>query len=220
MSRPSTIAIDGPVASGKTAVGRLLAQRLEYRFLDTGSMYRAVTWVALKRDMSPYDEAMLGQLAQETVMDIRWDNGMRVLVDRCDITDELRQPEVERAVSLISRVGLVRRALVEQQQHLASGGRIVVAGRDVGTVVLPQADLKLFLRASPEERAQRRYTELVAQSQQTPLKQVLEELEQRDRLDSCRTESPLRPAEDAHLLDTDGIDVEQVVERILAMMEV
>ena len=181
-------------------------------------MYRAITWIALKRDMSPDDAAGLGRLAQESIVDIQWDNGTRVLMEQCDITNDLRRPEVERAVSLVSRVGTVRRALVEEQRRLAFRGHIVMAGRDIGTVVLPRADLKLFLRASPEERAQRRYAELAAQGQQTTLEQVLKELEQRDRLDSERLESPLRPAEDAHLLDTDGIDAEQVMERILTLM--
>ena len=220
MIRPSIIAIDGPVASGKTVVGRLLSQRLGYRFLDTGSMYRAITWMALKRHISPKDIATLTRLAEEVTIVINADGDEQVLANQCDVTPYLRRPEVGQTVSQVSQVAGVRRALVRQQRHLAAPGEIVVVGRDIGTVVLPDADLKLFLRASPEERARRRYEELLAEGPEVSYQQVLEELQLRDGIDAQRSMSPLKPAHDAHLLDTDGIEVEEVVERVLALIQV
>jgi cytidylate kinase len=216
---PSAIAIDGPVAAGKTAVGRLLSRRLGYRFLDTGTMYRAVTWLALERGIDVEDEEALARLAREAVIEVSQE-GQRdtVQVNGRDITQVIRRPEVEQNVSLVARLPRVRRALVEKQRAIADGGSIVMAGRDIGTVVLPDAGLKVFLLASVEERARRRYLELRGMGQDVAYEEVLRELKMRDKLDSERSHSPLRPAPDAHLIDTDGVDVEQVVERILALM--
>ncbi|MFW6126393.1 MAG: (d)CMP kinase [Chloroflexota bacterium] len=215
MPRPSTIAVDGPVASGKSTVSRMLAQRLGYRYVDTGMMYRAVTWKALRLDIGLEDEGELTRLAATTRMDVTAD---AVLVDVEDVTAELRGVEVEKGVSLVAKVKGVRDVLVEQQRELARGGNIVMAGRDIGTVVLPDADFKVYLLASLEERARRRYNDLVKQGQTADLQAVLADLRTRDEIDSGRAISPLQPAEDATLIDTDGLSIEEVLSRILRMV--
>ena len=154
MPRPAIIAIDGPVAAGKTSVGRLLSRQLRYRFLDTGIMYRAITWLALDLGMSLEDEEALGRLARATVIGLKDGEEDTAIVDGREVSEELRQPRIDRAVSLVARVPEVRRALVEQQRAVAKVGQIVVVGRDIGTAVLPDADLKLYLVASVFERGE------------------------------------------------------------------
>ena len=217
MPRPAIIAIDGPVAAGKTSVGKLVARRLNYRFLDTGIMYRAITWLAIKKGIDREDEAALGRLARETVIRLGEQDDDAITIDGREVAEELREPEVDRAVSLVARLGDVRSALVEQQREIAKGGQIVVAGRDIGTVVLPRADLKLFLLASVSERANRRYLELTEQGYSGQQGQVLKDLKARDQLDTGRELSPLRPAPDAVLLETDGTGVERMVEKVLEL---
>ncbi|MBI4337767.1 MAG: (d)CMP kinase [Chloroflexi bacterium] len=221
MPRPLTIAIDGPVAAGKTVVGRLLAQHLGYSFLDTGLLYRAVTWVVLQKRISLEDAGALGWLAASANIQVAGlaSHEHRVLVDGQDVTPYLRRPEVEAAVSQVSAVPAVRRALLPQQRAIAQLGGVVLAGRDIGTVVLPDADLKVFLEASPAERARRRLQELEAKGQGGSVTAVQKEVERRDRLDAERATSPLVPAPDAHRINTDGLNVEQVVERILALVD-
>jgi len=223
MSQPLTIALDGPVASGKTTVGQRLAQRLGYRFVDTGAMYRAITWRALQLGMDLQGGASLGDLAASTRLELVWGNEhgrpFSVLVEGRDVTPELRQPEVDAGVSLVARVPQVRRALVEQQRALARQGPVVMAGRDIGTVVLPQAELKVYLEASPEVRALRRYHELRGLGIEANYQQILEQLTRRDDMDSSRQDSPLRPAPDAHRLNTDNLTLEQVVDAVLRVME-
>ncbi len=219
MATPRVIALDGPVAAGKTAVGKLVAQRLKYRFLDTGSMYRAVTWQALEEAV-PLEAPALAALAQRArIRVVESPQGTRILVGERDVTDLLRSPKVEGAVSIVSQVLEVRQAMVRQQQEIALEGRIVMAGRDIGTVVLPDAELKVYLTASVEERARRRYDELRALGQQVTYEAVLAGLHERDRLDSQRAHSPLRPAADARMIDTDGVGLEQVVAEILTLAE-
>ena len=181
-------------------------------------MYRALAWLALDRGIDVEDEEVLGRLAQETAIRVQEQDGSGVLIDGREVTAELRQPEVDRSVSLVARVPDVRSALVAQQREIAEEGRIVVVGRDIGTVVLPYADLKLFLVASGAERARRRYVESAQQGSSAEYYQVLKDLETRDELDTDRTNSPLRPAPDAILLDTDGIGVEQVVEKVMDLI--
>lgn len=219
MPRPTAIAIDGPVASGKTSVGRLLARRLGYRFLDTGVMYRAVAWEALRRGVPLTGEALSHLAGQLRIEVLPANGGERVLVDGEEVTGQLRRPEVERVVSLVARVPGVRRALVALQRDFARRGPVVMAGRDIGTDVLPHAPLKVFLEASPAERARRRREELRSQGQEVSLQEVMREIEERDRLDSQRACSPLRPAPDARLLSTDGLGVEEVVQRIMRWVE-
>ena len=215
MQERRAIAIDGPVAVGKTVVGRLLARRLGFRFLDTGVMYRAVTLAALEREMPLEDDAGLARLAQEIVIDVlETDTGRDVLVDGVDVTGRLRAPDVDHGASVVSQVQGVREALVRKQRAMADQGRWVVVGRDVGTVVLPDAEVKVFLEASVEERARRRYQEICAKGANVDADVVRSELEERDRRDIHRAHSPLRAAPDAHRVVTDGLTVEQVVEHI------
>ena len=211
----SVIAIDGPVAAGKTMVGRELARRLGFKYLDTGVMYRCITWLAL-RNATPMDDVdALGKLARANPIRLDGQDSDRVLVGGLSVGPELRNPEVDNNVSLVSKVTAVRRALVQQQQSLALEGKIVVVGRDIGTVVLPKADLKVYITASPKERARRRWRELLAKGQEVNFQQVLNETKARDDLDTTRADSPLRPAEDAWQLDTDNLSAEQVVQSIL-----
>ena len=214
----NSIAIDGLVASGKTAVGRLAAGWLGFRFLDTGAMYRAVTWVAIRREIGLEDAEALTRLAG--TIEIRLvpsEAGDRLVVDGEDVTDHLRDQDVERAVSQVSAVSGVRTAMVSQQRAVARQGPIVMVGRDIGTVVLPDADVKVFLEASVDVRAKRRYDELRSQGKSPEYQDVVDDLASRDKIDSERADSPLMPASDAVRLDTDDLTVDEVVERILTM---
>ena len=211
----SVIAIDGPVAAGKTVVGRKLAQQLGFRYLDTGVMYRAITWLSLQREIPAEDEEALGQLARDNPIRLQGQDSDKVLIGGAQVGPELRDPSVDRRVSLVSQVSQVRRALVQQQRALAKEGKIVLVGRDIGTVVLPGADLKIFVTASLEERARRRWRDQLAQRTETNYQQVLEETRSRDELDSHRADSPLKPAEDAWQMSTEGLSVDQVVNLIL-----
>ncbi len=211
----SVIAIDGPVAAGKTVVGRKLAQQLGFRYLDTGVMYRAITWLSLQREIPAEDEEALGQLARDNPIRLQGQDSDKVLICGAQVGPELRDPSVDRRVSLVSQVSQVRRALVQQQRALAKEGKIVLVGRDIGTVVLPDADLKIFVTASLEERARRRWRDQLAQRTETDYQQVLEETRARDDLDSHRADSPMKPAEDAWQVSTEGLSVDQVVNLIL-----
>ncbi len=219
----SIIAIDGPAASGKSTIGRLLAEQLGYIYLDTGVMYRAVTWAALVRDVPIQDEEGVSGLAGALRIDVlrpTVDDGRQctVLVDGQDVTPELRRPEVDRGVSPVSAYAGVRAALTEEQRRMGCAGRIVMVGRDIGTVVLPQADLKIYLDAALEERAGRRYREILARGESAVLSEVLDAVRRRDEIDSSRSLAPLQPAEDAVVIDTTLLSVEQVMERALALV--
>ncbi len=216
---PRYIAIDGPVASGKSAVGSRVARRLSYRFVDTGVMYRAITWLALERTVDLGDDSALAELAQRAKLDIDDGSGAaRVLVDGVDVTDRLRSHEVGEAVSHVSRVAGVRQAMVALQRQLAADGGVVMAGRDIGTVVLPDAPLKVYLDASPEERIRRRHEELLTAGRDATSDQVQQELALRDAIDSEREVSPLRPAEDAIIIHTDHLSLDEVVENIMELV--
>jgi cytidylate kinase len=214
-NQATVISIDGPVAAGKSVVGRLVAERLGYKFLDTGTMYRAITWIAIKRGLALEDERDLEDLAKSTLLELAGVHGERVLANGIDVTSYLRVTEVERAVSIVSRCASLRRELVKRQQALASEGHIVIVGRDIGTVVVPNAGVKVFLNASVQERARRRSVEMDRTGKALAMEKVQVDLERRDMLDTQRITSPLRPADDAHILDTDGLEVEQVVARIM-----
>ena len=203
------------MASGKSAVGSRVARELGYRFIDTGLMYRAVTLVALERGIDLHDETALARLADG--LSLTFEPPSRVVIDGVDVTPKLRTAEVGEAVSLVSRGPGVRRALVQLQRQLARDGGVVMVGRDIGTVVLPDAPLKAYLDASPEERVRRRHEELRAAGQDTSDAEVRQELGLRDRIDSERTASPLRPAEDAVHIDTDHLSLDEVVARILEL---
>lgn len=221
MSRPNTIAIDGPVASGKTSAGRMLAGKLGYRFLDTGLMYRALTWAAVHNNIDPMDVDTVVRLAQEPIINVHFDDSRvaSVYLGDWDATPYLRDPDVERHVSHVSRLAAVRKELVRQQRIIAGSGSIVMAGRDIGTVVLTNADLKIFLTASAEVRARRRSEEQSAMGQEASFEEVLAEVQERDFLDSQRRVGPLKPAEDAHIIHTDDLSLEQVVEWAMELIE-
>ena len=220
MGKPLAIAIDGPVASGKTAVGRLVARRLGMRFLDTGSMYRAVTRVALDRGVDLDDAEALTGLAERLDIRVSFTGGSdRLTADGADVTDGLRTPDVERGVSLVSRVPGVRRSLVAQQRRIAADGPIVMAGRDIGTVVLTDAPVKVYLDASARVRAKRRRSDPEDAGSEADERQVLESLIRRDKIDSERADSPLRPADGAIIVDTDDLGIEQVADKIVSLVE-
>lgn len=223
MSKQLTIAIDGPVASGKSTLAKSLADALGYLYFDTGAMYRAVTLAALQRKMNMDDQAAVEALAREVSIDLRppsQEDGRLydVLLDEVDCTWELRSPDVEAHVSQVSAYPGVRDALTEQQRRIGLRGAVVMAGRDIGTVVLPEADPKIFLTASQEERAQRRFEELQARGDSTSYAEVLESLKQRDAFDSSREVAPLRAAEDAITLVSDGMQAAEVLEEALALV--
>ena len=220
MGKPLAIAIDGPVASGKTAVGRLVARRLDMRFLDTGSMYRAVTRVALDAGVDLDDGDALTALAERLDLRVSVAAGSdRLTADGADVTDGLRTPDVERGVSLVSRVPGVRRSLVAQQRRIAADGPIVMAGRDIGTVVLTDAPVKVYLDASARVRAKRRRSDPEDAGSEADERQVLESLIRRDKIDSERADSPLRPADGAIIVDTDDLGIEQVADKIVSLVE-
>jgi len=213
-----TIAIDGPAASGKSTVGEALAERLNYLYLDTGVMYRAVTWAALERDISTEDEEATKRLAEQIRIEINEateDDGRQytVLVDGVDVTWAIRTPAVDAHVSTVSAHPGVRQALVPKQRRVALEEPVVMVGRDIGTVVLPDADLKIYLDASVEERARRRWQELQDRGKgEVVYQDVLESMRRRDRIDTNRDASPLRPAEDAVIIDTTDLSEKEVVE--------
>tara|TARA_B100002049_G_scaffold47914_1_gene33515 strand:- start:595 stop:1326 length:732 start_codon:yes stop_codon:yes gene_type:complete len=211
----SVIAIDGPVAAGKTVVGRELARALGFGYLDTGIMYRAITWLALNHGTTLDDETSLGELARSYPLGLMGEDSNQVLVDGYTLGPELRDSTVNRNVSIVSKASPVRRELVAQQRNTAAQGKIVMIGRDIGTVVLPDADLKVYLTASPEKRAQRRWQEMQDRGEAVELLTVLRETIARDEIDSGRDDSPLKPADDAWELNTDGLDIRQVVQKIV-----
>ena len=217
--KPQLIAIDGPVAVGKSSVGLRLAKRLGYIFFDTGMIYRAFTWKVIKSGVRPQDEPKLCDLATSTEFDFipSKDGALSVFIDGEDVTSKLLCPEIEELVASVAKVAGVRQATVSEQRALAQRGKVVMAGRDIGTVVLPSAELKIFLTASTELRATRRYKELLKRGQNSSLEIVLADLKRRDELDINRSVSPLKPAEDAIIINTEELDLEQVVDKIYAL---
>lgn len=208
------------MAVGKSSVGLLLAERLHFQFFDTGVMYRTFTWKALSTGLAATDAEALAELAEATQFQFVPGTGARLLVllDGKDVSSLIGAPEVERNVSLIAKLPRVRERMVSEQRRMASETRLVMAGRDIGTVVLPWADLKVFLQASIEERARRRFSELQSRGISISYTTVLAELRQRDHNDITRTLSPLKAAKDAITINTDGHKLEEVVERILTLV--
>ncbi len=218
MKTISMIAIDGPAASGKSTLAFRLARSLGYLYFDTGLMYRAVTWLALNQHVEISDEAAVTHLAQEVPIEVSsptQDDGRPcdVVVNHEDITWEIRKPEVEAHVSVVAAYAGVRHALSLQQRRIGLKGRVVMVGRDIGTVVLPDADLKIYLDASAEERARRRYEEILGRGGQANYDEILEKVIERDHIDSTRAIAPLKPADDAIILDSDKLDADMVFEK-------
>ncbi len=219
---PTSITIDGPASSGKSTIGEIVANRLNYLFFDTGSMYRAVTWAALQRLGGVGDEELVTHLAETVVIDVlpptvEDKRKADVLLDGVDITWDLRREEVDNHVSPVSAYAGVRAAMSAQQRRIGLRGKVVMVGRDIGTVVLPEAELKIYLDASVEERARRRYTELMARGVDISFEKVLAGLKKRDEIDSTRSVAPLRPAEDAVIIDSDRMSIDEVVAMVLSL---
>ncbi|MCD6310506.1 MAG: (d)CMP kinase [Candidatus Eremiobacteraeota bacterium] len=213
------VAIDGPVASGKSTVAKKVADRLGFLYLDTGAMYRAISWTALEKGIWPGPPESIVRLARESDMMIKIDQnsalGYRVFIDGKDITSYLHSPEVSDIVSPVSEIPEIREILVEKQRNMAKNAPVVMAGRDIGTVVLPFAIVKIFLTASVAERARRRYEELKERGIDITLSEVEKNLQERDRIDSTRATSPLKPADDAIILDCTDIPADKVADRIV-----
>ncbi len=221
-SPPSIIAIDGPAASGKSTLGLRLAHALGYLFFDTGVMYRAVTWLALDRGLDMNDEGAVTALAEKTQIDVAPASSSDgracdVLVDGRDITWETRLPEVDANVSVVSAHRGVRSALSKQQRRIGLRGKVVMVGRDIGTVVLPEADLKIYLDATGEQRARRRYDEIAARGGTAQYDEILSKVIERDRIDSTRDVAPLKAADDAVRIDSDQMSADEVFEKVLKL---
>jgi cytidylate kinase len=218
--RGKVIAIDGPAGSGKSTTARIIAARLGYQYLDTGAMYRALTWFAIQNGVAPSDSARLAVLARsvaiafETREDIN-----RVSINGRDVTDEIRGPMVTELVSEVSAHPGVRLAMVEKQRELGAHGEIVAEGRDTTTVVFPEADVKVYLDCNVNTRAQRRLIDMARLGVSTTLSEQTAEIERRDKLDSERKHSPLTKAKDAYLVDTTNTTIEEQVERVLSLLK-
>jgi cytidylate kinase len=215
------IAIDGPAGSGKSTVARGLARRLGFTYLDSGAMYRVVTLAALENGVDLKDGDALGRLATDARIELREreDDNLQVLLDGRDVTKEIRSPAVTGASSQVAAHQQVRHALLAKQRGLIAAGDWVVEGRDIGTVVAPDATIKVFLTADPAERARRRAAELRRRGIEVEADDVHRAIEQRDRLDTTRSAAPLRQAEDAVTIDTTGLDADEVVERVTALVQ-
>ena len=213
----NSVAIDGPSGAGKSTLARRAAQALGYLYVDTGAIYRALGLFALERGADPADEAAVEALLPQA--EIRMEHGedgaQRMYLCGEDVTEAIRRPEVSRAASLVSAIPAVRAYLLEMQRDLARRHDVVMDGRDIGTVVLPQATVKIFLTASPEARARRRYKELEERGLSQPYEKVLSDIVERDRKDTTRETAPLRQAEDAAVVDTTSLDLEESFQALL-----
>lgn len=213
------IALDGPAGAGKSTVAKMVAKHLKLFYVDTGAMYRAIAYKVIKIGASLDDETKVSQIAKETEVVLDHSEKRLVWCDGENVTEEIRSPEVSRAVSVVASYPGVRERLVELQRMEAERGGVVMDGRDIGTYVLPEADFKIFLTATPEERARRRWIELTKAGKSVSLHEVTQDMVERDRLDTEREFSPLKPAKDAIILDTTGISIDELVTKILTLVQ-
>lgn len=224
MKNSRIIAIDGPAASGKTTLGKLLADEFGYLFLDTGVMYRAATLAVMNEAIEITNENAVSELSQKIVIDILPASipdgrSCDILLDGKDVTWQIRSPEVEARVSVVSSYAGVRRAMSERQRQIGLRGNVVMVGRDIGTVVLPEAGVKIYLDASVEERAQRRHDELRARGENADYQEILAAMRRRDEIDSNRAIAPLKPAKDAIILNSNQLSVKQVYEKVRQIIQ-
>lgn len=215
-----SIAIDGPAAAGKSTVAKIIAEKLSYIYIDTGAMYRAITYKALQSKCELTDESALNELLANTKIDLLpGEKGQLVFLDGQEVTNEIRSAEVTNQVSIVAKHRLIREEMVKRQQQFGANGGVVMDGRDIGTHVLPDAEIKVFLLASVQERAERRYQENLEKGFPADLEKLKQEIAARDKLDSEREVAPLKKAEDAVEIDTTSLSIEEVVEKILALAE-
>ncbi|KAB7672918.1 (d)CMP kinase [Bacillus sp. B1-b2] len=218
MNKKISIAIDGPAAAGKSTVAKIVAENLGYIYIDTGAMYRALTYKALENHLDLEDEASLIAMLNNTIIELLpGDKGQLVYLDKQNVTDEIRLSDVTNSVSIVSKHKLVREEMVHRQQMFATNGGVVMDGRDIGTHVIPHAEVKVFLLASVEERAVRRHTENVQKGFESDLEKLKQEIATRDKIDSEREVAPLKKAEDAIEIDTTSLSITDVVERIMEL---
>jgi cytidylate kinase len=216
MAKPLIVAIDGPSGAGKGTVARAVAQRLGYRHVDTGAMYRALGWKARQDGLDLTDEPSVAALGEKARFDL---DGGRIAIDGHDVSSAIRTPEIDNAATMVARLPAVRRVLVARQRAVGEGGGVVMEGRDIGTVVFPDADVKIYLDASPEERARRRAADPAHTSPQgTQISEVATALAERDRSDSTRAVSPLAVAPDATVVDTTGLSIDAVIEQVMTLI--
>ncbi len=213
-----SIAIDGPAAAGKSTVAKIVANKLNYIYVDTGAMYRGLTFQALQKGIDLQEEVQLLELLKKTEILLKpSENGQRVLVNGRDVSSEIRGSEVTNHVSIVARHRMIREEMVRRQKNLAAEGGVVMDGRDIGTHVIPTAEVKIFLLASVEERAQRRHAENIEKGYPSDLETLKEEIAARDKLDSEREVAPLKKADDAVVIDTTSKSIDEVVESIMTL---
>jgi CMP/dCMP kinase len=218
LTKPIQIAIDGPAAAGKSTIAKIVAEQLGYIYIDTGAMYRAITLKALTEGINMASNEEAGALLMKTEIDLQpSENGQLVFLDKKNVTEDIRSQHVTKAVSEMAAHEMVRLRMVELQQQLAEGRGVVMDGRDIGTHVLPNAALKVFMSASVEERARRRFEENKKRNIETPLEELQNEIAKRDKMDSEREVAPLRKADDAIFIDTTSLTIQQAAEEILRL---
>jgi len=214
------VAIDGPAGSGKSSTAKEVAKRLGFTYVDTGAMYRAITLLAIRRKVSPENSELVVALADLIDIQFRWENGdLRTLLNGEDVSDEIRSAEVAQAVSPVSAIAGVREIMVKRQREMSRENNIVMEGRDIGTNVFPKADFKFYVTADVEVRARRRIGDYQKIGQNLSWEEIVEEIKKRDRIDSSRTHSPLKKAEDAVIIDTTHLTFEEQVEKIIEIVK-
>lgn len=219
MDKRISIAIDGPAAAGKSTVAKVVAKKLSYVYIDTGAMYRTITYAALERKVDiENEEKLMGVVKNVNIEFQQGENTQLVFLNGQDVSEVIRTPEVTNRVSIVAKHRLVREEMVRRQQELAEKGGVVMDGRDIGTHVLPDAEVKIFMLASVEERAERRHLENINKGFDSNLEQLKKEIAQRDKLDSEREVSPLKKADDALELDTTSLSIEEVVQKIMSIV--